>query len=374
MRQAAAPQFARAAGIYWLEIFPLTRRERRVWEGRAETIPDPALRHDAQFTLRTKWGHSEGAAALATLVPRAYRRRVVRMAIAYQSIVDYLDTTSERRVDDPFANTFRLHQALFAALGVEPGEKGDYYALHPQREDGGYLASQAEACREIFATLPSAPAVAGAARRFATLYAEAQGLCHSLEAGIHDTGGAEQTRIEASLHPELQWGEMLAAGSSSLPVLVLLALAGKPGLSEREVDRVAAAYYPWISSLHILLHGVVDQAADRAGGQFNQLNHYPSVEDATGRVTLIASHARSLALHLPQGDLHTAILAGMGGYYLSPPQAWEPESAEISQHVLDSLGPFAKTALFVHRARRWSGLRPLNGRRGPSPASSPHPR
>jgi tetraprenyl-beta-curcumene synthase len=372
MSRAAAVQFARAAGVYWLEIFPLTRRERRFWEIRAEAIPDPALRRDARFTLRTKWGHSEGAAAFATLVPRAYRRRVVRMAIAYQSIVDYLDTTSERRVDDPFANTFRLHQALFGAMGLEPGEDGDRYAFHPHREDGGYLASQVETCGEIFATLPSAPAVAGAARRFATLYAEAQGLCHSLEAGIHDIEGAELTQVEADLHPELRWGEMLAAGSSSLPVLALLALAGKPGLSERDVDLAAAAYYPWISSLHILLHGVVDQAADRASGQFNQLNHYESAQDASARLGLISSRARSLALRLPQGDLHMAILAGMGGYYLAPRQAWATDSAEISGVVLDDLGPLAKAALLVHRARRWPRPSRLNGRR-PAAVSNPDP-
>ncbi len=235
----------------------------RAWSDRAETIPDPELRRDAQFTLQTKWGHSEGAAFFAALVPRAYRRRVARMAISYQSIVDYLDTTSERRVEDPYANTFRLHQALFAAIALEPAEDGDYYAFSRHSADDGYLASQIALCREIFVSLPSSQVVSAAARRFATLYAEAQGLCHSIEVGMDESSRAKRTQAEANRHPELQWGEMIAAGSSSLPVLVLLALAGKPELSEHEVERVAAAYYPWASALHILLHGLVDQAADR---------------------------------------------------------------------------------------------------------------
>ena len=115
-----AAAFARAASRYWLEIFPLTRRERRRWRQRAAVIPDPHLRRDALFTQATKWGHAEGAAAFAVLVPRARRAAFVRMAIAYEVMIDYLDTISERRVADPFANTLQLHRAVGAALSLEP--------------------------------------------------------------------------------------------------------------------------------------------------------------------------------------------------------------------------------------------------------------
>jgi hypothetical protein len=352
MRAMRGLQFSRAGGIYWLELFPAARRERRAWCTRAEAIPDQALQHDAQLTLQTKWGHSEGAAAFATLVPRPYRRRFVRMAIAYELVVDYLDTTSERPADDPFGNTFRLHQALFAALGTESVENGDWYALHPHRDDGGYLAAQVAACRETFLSLPSWRLVAGQARRLAILYAEAQGLYHTIEAGIPDRTRAAQTSIEVDRHPELQWGEMLAAGASSLPVLALMAAAACPGLSESDAERIAATYYPWTSSLHILLHGLVHRDDDRASGQFNQLDHYRCGKQTAERLAFIASRARLLVSELPQGEMHATLLAGMGGYYLAPRQAWTPENAEISRAVLGSLDPMTRAALLVHRIRR----------------------
>ena len=356
MRAARGLQFSRAAGIYWLELFPAARRERRAWSARAEAIPDPALRQDAQLTLQTKWGHAEGAAAFATLIPRAHRRHFVRMAIAYELIVDYLDTTSERPAEDPFGNTFRLHQALLAALGIESVEAGDWYSLHPFRDDGAYLAAQVAACREIFLSLPSSRLVVGQARRLAILYAEAQGLYHSIEAGAPEPAHAEQTSIEAARHPELQWGEMLAGGASSLPVLALMPAAACPGLSQGDAERIAAAYYPWASSLHILLHGLVHRDSDLAGGQFNQLNHYRSGEQTAERLALIASRARLLVSQLPQGEMHATLLAGMGGYYLAPHQVWTPENGAISRAVLGSLGPMTKPALLVHRIRR-EGLR-----------------
>jgi tetraprenyl-beta-curcumene synthase len=355
--------FARAAHSYWLDVFPATRRELRRWRDRAESIPDPKLREDALFTLRTKWGHSEGAAAFAVLAPRAYRRRVVRMAIAYQVMIDYLDTISELPLDDPGGNTLQLHRALYAAVSPKsPLGDDDYYALHPYSEDGGFLAAQIADCREVFMSLPGCEAVAETALRFATLYAEAQGICHASEAGREEPADAECTRIEAKRYPELQWGEMIAAGASSLPVLAVIVAAASSRSSEQEVESLSSAYYPWSSALHILLHGLVDQAADKANDQFNQLNHYRSKEEAAERLTLIASRAQRLVSDLQQGELHAAILAGMGSYYLAPPQVWEPEDAEISRGALSSLGPLAKPALLVHRVRRGgprAALRPL---------------
>jgi tetraprenyl-beta-curcumene synthase len=339
----------------------LACHERRHWQSRAESIPDPSLRRDALFGLRTKWGHSEGAAAFAVLAPPAQRRRAARMAIAFQSMIDYLDTISERPADDPFANTLTLHRALDAAVSPDPPVEVDYYALHPHREDGGFLAAHIAACRSALALLPGWGAVAETAGRFAALYGEGQGICHARESGWQPPASAQRTRTEAASHPELQWGEMLAAAASSLQVHALIGAAGSP-LPERDVESIAAAYYPWVGALHILLHGLVDQAADAAGGQFNQLNHYRSKPEAAERLALIASRARELVLALPRGDAHAAILAGMAGYYLAPRQVWEPEDAEVSSSALRALGPLTKPALLVHRTRREgprAAMRPL---------------
>jgi tetraprenyl-beta-curcumene synthase len=345
--------FVRAARLYWLEIFPSVRRELSAWESRAKSIPDATLRRDALFTLRTKRGHAEGAAAFAVLVPRPYRRRVVRMMTSYEVMIDYLDTTSERPVDDPFGNTLRLHRAIYAALALGPPAVDDrYYALHSHSDDGGYLASHVAACREVFVTLPFRQAVTEAIRRFADLYAESQGLHHAAEAGRRETPEADLTSIEAARHRELQWGEVVAAGGSSLPVLALIATAAGLTLPERGVELLGAAYYPWASALHILLDGLVDQAVDRVDGRLNQLTHYRSPEVAARRLTYIASRARALASGLHRGGMHAAILAAMGGYYLAAPQVWEPDRAVIARGVLESLGPLAKPSLLVHRLRR----------------------
>lgn len=119
--------------------------------------------------------------------------------------------------------------ALYAAVSLEPSQPDDYYALHPYCDDGGFLAAHIAACREVFASLPAREAVAEAARSSAVLYAEAQGICHATESGWQEPVNAKYTRIEARRHPELQWGEMIAAGASSLPVLALMVAATNSG-------------------------------------------------------------------------------------------------------------------------------------------------
>jgi Protein of unknown function (DUF2600) len=55
--------------------------------------------------------------------------------------------------DDPVGNGERLHEALLEAL--DGPARGDRYALHERREDGGYLSEVATVCREAARQLPS---------------------------------------------------------------------------------------------------------------------------------------------------------------------------------------------------------------------------
>lgn len=361
-----ARAFLRASRCYWLEIFPLTRRERRHWRSRALAIPDTQLRRDAIFTLDTKWGHSEGAAAFAVLVPRTARHDFIRMAIAYQVMLDYLDTTSEHRVADPFANTMRLHGALAAALSLET-PRADYYATHPHRDDGGYLTTHISVCRKHAESLPGIPSAREQAHRLVALYAEAQGLFHAATLGLNESARARFTLSEAARHPQLAWGEILAAGGSSLPLFALLAAATSPSLSAGTSHRIVSAYYPCPAALHISLDGLIDWDFDRFSGHAGQIAHYHSHQEAAARLAHLASHAALLLGKLPRGELHTTILAGMAGYYLAHPGARAPEARQSSAGVLDALGAPARIALLVHRCRR--GLHDSH-----LPRNSGHPR
>jgi tetraprenyl-beta-curcumene synthase len=344
--------FAGAARCYWFEIFPMARRELGEWRRRAASIPDPALRRDALFTHRTKGRRPEGLATFAVLAPPADRHRVIRSTVAFESMLDYLDTVSEHPAEDPVANTVRLHRAVEAAVDVAMAPE-DYRASNGGRNDGGYLAALVETCRANLGPLPSYPAVVESLRRCAGFDAQAQGLNHALLFGADEepaAAWADRTAGEIELERALEWWEMVAAGASPLPFGALMAAAADPLIAAEDVSRLEAAYFPWVAALSSLLDGLLDLSEEQTGA--NHVLRYGSQEAAAERMGAIASRSLELVSELRDGELHELILAGLGGYYLAQPDAWLPGRERIAASVLAALGKFARPALTVHCLRQ----------------------
>lgn len=348
MRWREGLAFAVAARRYWVGVFPEVRRQRERCRKRALSIPDNELRQAALLTIERKWSHSEGAAAFAVLLPKKVRPAFVQMAIAYELMIDYLDTISEWPVSDPWANTLQLHRAAQDAVAPAAPRERDYYLFHSHRNDNGFLSEQVATVRTILTSLPSFRLVGGRAEHLAALYAEAQAICHVEHTGRGSIGPTTRIDAAAAKNSELSRDEVLAACNTSIPLLALMALAAHPGSSEAEVNEWFSAYFPWVASLHILLHSLADEVDDLEAGNFNQFAHYRSRREATGALASIALRARAELSRLPQPHMHEAIFAGMVGHYLAAPSVWEGQNRPIADLVLRASGPAAGWAMRVH--------------------------
>ena len=350
--------FAIAARGYWLEVFPLASRELRGWRGLARAIPDPALRRDALFTHLTKSRHAEGLAAFAVLAPRVHRQAVVSAEVAYETIVDYTDTLTEypeagQSPDAFLESNLRLHRAFEAAVDLEAPAPTDYYVMRSQRDDGGYLEALVESCRAALATLPSYPLVRESLIKCARITAQAQSLYHALQYGLErekvvEWSAATAKGIESDR--ELRWWEMIASGSGPIASGALMAAASDPGMTASEASRIEAAYFPWASILSTLLDCLVDLGDDPAGA--NSLGFYSSEAEAIERLAWIASCAVDGTRDLRRGELHRAIVGGLGGYYLAQPNVWRPGHERLAHAALGALGKFARPAVAVHAMRQ----------------------
>jgi tetraprenyl-beta-curcumene synthase len=352
-RLALALAFLDAALRYWLTVFPRATREIRQWQRRAAKIPDPTLRGLGIDSLRER-SNIEGAAAFAAFAPRAHRGAVVRALVAFQAAYNYADLLSEQPHEDAIANGRRLHEALPAALEVTPDPDAsqlDYYALHPQSDDGGYLRELVSAARAALSTLPSFPIVAASARTAAGRIVVFQSLNVGTEQGDH-VALAEWSRERTPAGTGLQWWEVAAAAGSSLGVLALIAAAAEDCLQPREATALDRAYFPWIGALHSLLDNIVDRKEDVRTNQPSLVSHYSSPAHAAARMRMLAVESVDHARALPHGRRHLLILAAMAGNYLSNPEANTPEVSDVAHSVLDTIGDLAGPTLLVFRLRR----------------------
>jgi tetraprenyl-beta-curcumene synthase len=334
---------------YERQIVPLVRGELGRWQARAATIPDPVLRAAALSALREKGQNAEATAVFAILAPRANRARALRAMTALQIAIDYLDSLGEQPVDDPLADGLTLHSALCDAVSTGSGP-GDWYSLHPQHEDGGYLAALVAECQERMAGLPAAEAVLPLLQRAAKRCGEGQSHTHAAGA----TGGdeIEAWAIRQESAPGYLWWELAAGASSSVAAHALIAAAADPKTTAEEAALIDDAYFPPIGALTVLLDDLIDRDEDRAAGQHNYLSYYANEEEASNRIALLASRARAASAHLRRARRHRAILAGVAAFYLSAAPASSGYARPIRERLLESLDPTVRLIMVALRLRR----------------------
>jgi tetraprenyl-beta-curcumene synthase len=354
--------FTAAAARYWLSVYPHVLREARHWRGRAEAIPDAALRRLALSTQRQERGNLEGAAAFAVLAPRPQRARVVRAVVAFQAIYDYVDTLAEQPSADPAENGRQLHRALLSALDPDEGDPGtghrDYYVHSLHKEDGGYLQGLIDACRTAFGALPSHASLTAPAQGAVQRIVAFQGLAHGGD-GHEDAWREFSDWADAQLPRGggLRWWETAAGAASSLLVFALIAAAAESSRSDEEIAATEQAYFPWIGALHLLLDSLIDQAEDVRDGRFSLVEHYASPEQLAERLQAISAEALRASEALPNGRQHGLILAAMASFYLTQPQASAPDGAPARAEILATLGERTAPAMWLFRLRGRRGRR-----------------
>jgi tetraprenyl-beta-curcumene synthase len=289
----------------------------------------------------------------------------VRALVSCQVICDYLDLLAEQPSRDPVANGYRLHEALVVA--TTPGEPHrDYYAEHSNVDDGGYLRTLVDAFRGALVALPSVDStidsLAAATERIAVYQSFNHGDARGSFAPFDDWA----LRSAAS-HRGLQPWESAAGAGSTLTVLAMIAAAADPALRPSVAQKIEAAYFPWIGSLHSLLDSLVDYHEDLALQGRALVGYYRSAPEAAERMGALAREALRRALRLPRGRRHALILAAMSSFYICQVDRRHSAHARlVAPAVLDAFGALAAPNMAVLGARRtlrqWSVDRPESQR------------
>lgn len=301
-------------------------------------IPDLVLRDAALAAIKEKSSNVEATAVFAILAPRSQRSSALRAMTALQTTVEYLDLLGEQTHDEPLADGLALHGAL--AEAVTPGASySDWYRLHPHAEDGGYLAALVATCQREVATLPSSDAVLEIAQRAAQRCAEGQSYTHATAGSGAGAKALEEWAVGLDdADGNYRWWELAAGASSSVALHALIAVAANHGIDAEEAARIDAAYFPPIGALTVLLDDLIDRDKDRATGEHNYFDYYGSSEVAAERISSLTQRSRGALAALRFRHRHTAILMGVGGFYLSTPEAKTAYARPIRARMIEALG------------------------------------
>jgi tetraprenyl-beta-curcumene synthase len=286
------------------------------WRALATNIPDVPIRDDALHALTHKRAHADGA-ALFSVLPAQRSLDLLRLCVAYETILDFLDNVSERHTEE--ANGRELHLALIDA--IDPNRPlADYYRYHPWRDDGGYLRALVTSCRRWCAALPSFervhPHLVREAERTQVL-----ALNHIDDPDARDRALQEWAEQEFPDERDLTWFELGGAASASLVILALLALGAERAVSETDLETTCSVYWPWVSLVAVMLDSFADQAEDQESGDHSYVAHYGCPIRTVNRLCACVRQAAQGALRLQGGHRHAVIVGCMVAMYLSKDSA-----------------------------------------------------
>ncbi len=343
-----------ARELLWIR--PNVASEVAHWRCSACAIPDQTIRQEALQALSSKRLNIEGAALFAVLPPRR-DVALLRLLIAFQVLLDFLDSLSEHPARDPILDGCWLHLALKDALEPD-GAIRDYYLHRPAHGDGGYLQALVLTCRQCVLALPSYPAIRPLAIRGAERCG-VQGFNHDPDPLRRDR--TLQLWAAGSFHCSwgASWWELTAAASSTLGILALLALAADPASGAREARAVDCAYMPWICAASTMLDSYVDAVQDAEQGSHSYIAHYPNAAVAVERTSELVRRAVYEASVLPGGARHALIAAGMVAMYLSCDEARTDAKRNTTRMLVVAGGTLTRLLLPIMRIWRVaSELRP----------------
>jgi tetraprenyl-beta-curcumene synthase len=315
------------------------------WQLRAQQIPDAVIREDALNALDCKRTHIVGA-ALFWILPDHRDLSLLRLLVAYETLLEFLDNAHERARGE--ANGRQLHRALTEALDPTV-PMSDYYRLHPWKDDGGYLHALVETCRDGCSSLPSYARVRRLVLRSATRCGGVQSLNHETDGIRCATALREWAEREFPEELETNWWELTAAASSSVGIHALLALAACPPDTDGAEEN--AAYVPWICATSTMLDSYVDQVRDTVNGEHSYIAHYPSADVAAQRMHDLIRRSAYEARRLRNGHRHAVIAACMIAMYLSSDNARAPAMRATTARFARAGGSL--TRLVVPVLRLW---------------------
>ncbi|MDF2522661.1 MAG: hypothetical protein K0R31_302 [Clostridiales bacterium] len=312
-------------------VFPEVDKQLNHWNERCSQISNDMLYTQALESISNKKFHAQGGSVFA-LYPNTDMQTTTKFIVSFQTISDYLDNLCDRAGVQNEESFRQLHQSMLDAVDLTR-PLNDYYKYYPFKDDGLYLRSLVEECRSQIAKLPSFDKISESLIKYIKLYSNLQTYKH-LAKNIREEQLIAWASKYSSDYPDITCWEFSAATGSTLGMFVLFSAASDPNLKTEDVKALNAAYFPWISGLHILLDYYIDAREDLREGDLNFTYYYKDLKCCEDRLSYFISRSLECCEDLPYPDFHVTVIKGLLAMYLSDPKAEWGLNSIISKNLI----------------------------------------
>jgi tetraprenyl-beta-curcumene synthase len=325
------------------------KTELATWSARAHAIPDQTVRADVLQGMSEGRALVDGAALFWTL-PSGRRPELLRILVAFQTLLNFVDIALERDARGPDGRPRNWTWLARDALDVDAVLPAQRTIVDAVGDDGGYLHALMTTCRQGCATLAK--------------YREARPLllretdrarAFEIEHDRDRLRRADQMRSFAAQEfgavTEIRWWELAAGASSMLTAMAVLGLAAEEDTTSEDLHRAADAYV-WVASAAALLDSYVDQFDDAATDAHNWFDYYPTRDAAVHRAAALIHRALDETSALRYGERHLVIVTSMTALALSSDSARNPRLHESSRLIARHGGCLTRLLIPVLRAWR----------------------
>ncbi|HZJ85388.1 MAG TPA: tetraprenyl-beta-curcumene synthase family protein [Syntrophomonadaceae bacterium] len=320
--------------FYIFRVLPQVNKKLNYWRKVAQKIEDRDLRKQALASLDKKAFHCQGGSVYA--VNSYASANLIDLIVAYQTICDYLDNLCDRAGVTDERSFITLHQALLDALTPDYTYH-NYYEHYVFIQDDIYLYKLVDFCKSAIRKLPSYHVIYDEVMQLAHLYIDLQVKKH-LDWSQREEILMEWAEEKGRDFPFIRWQEYAAATGSTLAIFALFRLATELEVTDREVQTIVYAYFPWICGLHILLDYFIDQGEDRIGGDLNFTFYYADSAEMEARLKLFSQTAFTYAQNLPHNIFHQTVVQGLLAMYLSDAKVKREGLSKIRSSWLNDMG------------------------------------
>jgi tetraprenyl-beta-curcumene synthase len=324
------------------------KAEASQWRTRAHAIPDPSTRDHALEAMDEGRALVDGAALFWILPPRR-RLDLLRLLVALQTLLNFLDLVFEREASGPDQRPGSWMWLAREAL--------DLTRPPPDREikarlgdDGGFLSALVMACRGGCAALPNYQHARVLLVREATR-SRAFEIEHDRDAPRRSATMQAHVAQHFSDVTGLAWWELVGGASALLTAMAVLALAADEATTPDDFLQAADAYV-WVASAAALLDSYVDRPADVSSGAHNWFDYYPTDAHATRRAAELLQGAVSRISALRNAERHVVIVASMAALWLSSDTARRADLREVTAAMARSGGGMTRLLIPILRAWR----------------------